>query len=155
MPIYLNTAEFDTNSILSDVIVKVGGATRHIPSSPYPATSSLNDDEFNQFEDGNKEFQAYFTPREFFKAGSYEYYDLLYPDADPDSPGYPEDKLDLTLSDLTNVSCTYTESGGNAAVRSISQPVTDDNYYWTFEVEFENGTTEEFSILIEVDDEDY
>lgn len=155
VPIYLNTAEFDTNSILSDVIVKVGGATRHIPSSPYPATSSLNDDEFNQFEDGNKEFQAYFTPREFFKAGSYEYYDLLYPDADPDSPGYPEDKLDLTLSDLTNVSCTYTESGGNAAVRSISQPVTDDNYYWTFEVEFEDGTTEEFSISIEVDDEDY
>ncbi|MFG6328062.1 MAG: hypothetical protein K1W06_01095 [Lachnospiraceae bacterium] len=153
IPIYLNSAEFDTNSILSDITVKVGGATRHIPSSPYPAKSSLNDDDINQFEDGNKEFQAYFTPREYEKAGSDEYYDLIHSD-DPDYPDrYPEDPK--TLSDLTNVSCTYTESGGNAAVKSISRPVTDDNYYWTFEVEFEDGTTEEFSISIEVDDEGY
>jgi len=153
VPIYLNSAEFDTNSILSDITVKVGGATRHIPSSPYPAKSSLNDDDINQFEDGNKEFQAYFTPREYEKAGSDEYYDLIHSD-DPDYPDrYPEDPK--TLSDLTNVSCTYTEYGGNAAVKSISHPVTDDNYYWTFEVEFEDGTTEEFSISIEVDDEGY
>ena len=149
VPVYLNAAEFNTNSILSDVTVKVGGATRHIPSSPYPATSSLNEDEDNQFEEDNKEFKAYFTPREFAKAGSDEYFDLLYPDAED----YPEDPK--TLSDLTNVSCSYTESGGNTAVRSISQPVTDDNYYWTFEVEFEDGTTEEFSVSIEVDDEGY
>lgn len=149
VPVYLNTAEFDTNSILSDITVKVGGATRHIPSSPYPATSSLYEDEDNQFEEGNKEFKAYFTPREFAKAGSDEYFDLLNPDAED----YPEDPK--SLSDLTNVSCSYTESGGNTAVRSISQPVTDDNYYWTFEVEFEDGTTEEFSVSIEVDDEGY
>lgn len=149
VPVYLNTAEFDTNSILSDITVKVGGATRHIPSSPYPATSSLYEDENNQFEDGNMEFSAYFTPREFAKAGSDEYFDLLNPDAED----YPEDPK--TLSDLTNVSCTYTASGGNTAVKSISNPETDDNYYWSFEVEFEDGTTEEFSVSIEVDDEDY
>lgn len=153
VPIYLNSAEFDTNSILSDIAVKVGNTTRHIPSSPYPATSSMNDDDVNQFEDGNKEFQVYFTPKEYARAGSDEYYDLLHYD-DPDYPdGYPEDPK--TLSDLTNISCTYTESGGNSAVKSISQPVTDDNYYWTFEVEFEDGNTEEFSVSLEVDDEGY
>lgn len=153
VPIYLNTAEFDTNSILSDITVKVGNATRHIPISPYPATSSMNDDEINQFEDGNKEFQVYFTPKEYARAGSDEYYDILHAD-DSDYPdSYPEDPK--TLSDLTNVSCTYTESGGNPAVKGISKPVTDDNYYWTFEVEFEDGTTEEFSVSLEVDDEGY
>ncbi len=156
VPVYLNAAEFNTSSILSDITVKLGKATRHIPDSPYPAKSSLNEDEDYQFEDDNKEFKAYFTPREFLNAGSYEYYDLLYPDADPDEPGYPDDdKLATTLSELTNVSCSYTESGGNVAVKSITRAETDDNYYWSFEVEFEDGTAEEFSVSIEVDDEDY
>ena len=156
VPVYLNAAEFNTSSILSDVTVKLGKATRHIPDSPYPAKSSLNEDEDYQFEDDNKEFKAYFTPREFQNAGSYEYYDLLYPDADPDKPGYPtDDQLATTLSELTNVSCSYTEAGGNTAVKSISAAATDDNYYWSFEVEFEDGTTEEFSVSIEVDDYDY
>ena len=38
---------------------------------------------------------------------------------------------------------------------NISQPVTDDNSYWTFEVEFQDGTFEEFSVELKVDDEDY
>ena len=74
----------------------------------------------------------------------------------PDKPGYPtDDQLATTLSELTNVSCSYTEAGGNTAVKSISAATTDDNYYWSFEVEFEDGTTEEFSVSIEVDDYDY
>lgn len=150
VPIYLNAAEFDTSSIISDIAVKVGDRTRHIPSSPYPAASSMNDDEINQFEDGNKEFSVYFTPKEYERAGSDEYYDLIHSEDDNYPDGYPEDPK--TLSDLNNVSCTYTEAGGNSAVRSISQPVTDDNYYWTFEVTFEDGSTEEFSVSLEVDD---
>lgn len=32
----------------------------------------------------------------------------------------------------------------------ISNPESDDNQYWTFEVEFENEMTEEFSVELDV-----
>lgn len=147
VPIYLNVEEFDTNSIISSINVKLGSASKTIDAN----TTFFYDDETRQFDEGNKEFEVYFTPKQYEKAGSDEYFDLLYPDADPDD--YPEDPK--TLADLTNVSCSFTPSGRNPAVMNISQPVTDDNCYWTFEVEFQDGTFEEFSIELKVDDEDY
>lgn len=147
VPIYLNVEEFDTNSIISSINVKLGSASKTIDAN----TTFFYDDETRQFDEGNKEFEVYFTPKQYEKAGSDEYFDLLYPDADPDD--YPEDPK--TLADLTNVSCSFTPSGRNPAVMNISQPVTDDNSYWTFEVEFQDGTFEEFSVELKVDDEDY
>lgn len=62
----------------------------------------------------------------------------------------------VPLSSLTNVSCqvnqkTYNRINtptANAAVKKISTPVTNDNRTWTFNVEFENGTTQAYTVLL-------
>lgn len=71
------------------------------------------------------------------------------------------DKHSNTLDMLTphrDVTCEITEQDGsnrNSAITEIYKPVSDDCQYWTFEVEFENETTEEFSVELDVDLKDY
>ncbi len=76
-----------------------------------------------------------------------------------------EERIDDLINEHSNtldmisdgkVACTITpqdEANISSAVKMDSFPeaaVSDDKQYWTFEVEFENGTTEEFSVELDV-----
>lgn len=155
VPIYLNTGELDTKSILSSVTVKLGSKSFNINSG----TTMLYDDETHQFDDGNTSFEAYFTAKQFCSAGAHDYdeYDEDLYNSILDADGNIKDGHEDQLYDLPEgkVTCTVKGSGGNTAVTNITTPETSDNQYWTFDVEFEDGTTEEFSVSLELDDSGY
>lgn len=169
--IILNEEELDTKSILSKITVKIPYAQKEITA----ATSDIYDDENHWFDNGNKEFKVYFTPKQYCKAEAHEFDDYIEEKdlpSDHKEPEKDEDGKDIkdedgnivyfinipdgTLSDLPNgrVSCKIEPATGadrNTAVTSIPDMAeSDDNQYWTFEVEFENGMTEEFSIELDV-----
>lgn len=139
LTVTLKTADFDTASIIKNIKVKVGATTKTITSS-----TPFNDDKtLMQFAEGNKNFEALFTTAQFISAGATEFKD------DVEDP--------VSFSDLKNVSCTVTpntynsksNTSGNAAVKQITSPISEDNSEWTFTVTFEDGTTEDCSVKID------
>lgn len=186
--VLLNEGEFDTRSILKEISVTLGTSKK----SPTYIISDIDngnrhnhdlyDEDTLWFDDGNKDFKAYFKPDDYCTVGAHDFddYGTIYVkkmeeledklDKALDNESTTEDTINKleknidewiekhssTLDMLSNgkVTCTVTEQDGdnrNSAIDFISTPESDDNQYWTFEVTFENETTEEFSVELDVD----
>lgn len=161
--IILNEEEFDTRSILKEITVTMGkykyiisdtdGGNRH--------SHDLYDEDTRWFDEGNKDFKAYFKPIEYCTVGAHDF-DEYDDTAEKNHGHYDSEAGDYfieipegTLDTLSNgrVTCTVTkqdDDNKNSAMVDISNPESDDNQYWTFEVEFENEMTEEFSVELDV-----
>ncbi len=174
--IILNEGELDTWSIISEITVKLGKKSHTINhdlknSDNYDLYDE--DKETHWFNDGNKDFKVYFKPDEYCTAGAHEFDDYMreeyltgkkdhqgekYEDENGKQKHYLEIPND-TLYDLigNGVFCIVklnTDDNANKAVTSVDKQFnagTDDGQYFTFEVEFENETTEEFSVELDVD----
>ena len=128
VPVVLNltASRLDPSTFIDNIVVKLGPTTNKI--TEIGTTGTL--------------FTTQFTAAQYVAAGATEY-----------SSNYA---TKVPLSQLTNVSCqvnqkTYNRINtptANAAVKKISTPVTNDNRTWTFNVEFENGTTQTYTVLL-------
>lgn len=175
--VILNEAELDTWSIISEIKVKLGNKSHTINHDLKNSDNyDLYDEETHWFNDGNKDFKVYFKPDEYCTAGAHEFDDYMreeYLITKPDHKEKDENGTivrddegnpylaipDNTLYDLIGkkVFCTVklnTDDNANKAVTSVDKQFnaeTDDGQYFTFEVEFENEMTEEFSVELDVD----
>lgn len=126
VPVVLTASRLDPSTFIDNIVVKLGPTTNKI--TDIGTTGIL--------------FTTQFTAAQYVAAGATEY-----------SSNYA---TKVPLSSLTNVSCqvnqkTYNRVNtptANAAVKKISTPVTNDNRTWTFNVEFENGTTQAYTVLL-------
>ena len=126
VPVVLTASRLDPSTFIDNIVVKLGPTTNKI--TDIGTTGIL--------------FTTQFTAAQYVAAGATEY-----------SSNYA---TKVPLSSLTNVSCqvnqkTYNRINtptANAAVKKISTPVTNDNRTWTFNVEFENGTTQAYTVLL-------
>lgn len=185
--IVLNEGEFDTRSILKEITVTLG-TSKNKPTyiigdeddGKNKHNHDLYDEDTRWFDDGNKDFKAYFKPDEYCKVGAHEFDDYMkesYLLNLPEKHYELDDKYDDdgniigkekylsipdgTLSDINNsvfcvVELNTDPETANSAI-NLEQTdtkfnvVSDDGQYFTFEVEFENETTEEFSVELDVD----
>lgn len=137
--IILESAPLDVSSIFASIQIKLGASKAIIDAK----TTFPDDPETLQFADENTSFVCQFTARQFIAAGATEY------DDNAENP--------KSFSELTNVSCspmknTWSTKNPTASttVKSISQAESDDNYYWTFTVTFDNDETADFDVTIEL-----
>lgn len=175
--IILNEGELDTWSIISEITVKLGKKSHTINhdlknSDNYDLYDE--DKETHWFNDGNKDFKVYFEPIEYCNAHAHDFDDYIgdylakhhvdgHYELEEDDNGkltipyfVLRDDMPMLSDDSTVVSCSVTlrtDTDANSAlnINKITDILTDDNQYFTFEVPFENGMTEEFSVELDVD----
>lgn len=173
--VILNEGELDTEIILSQISVKIPKSHTEVIN----ATKSDIYDETPWFTNGNTSFKAYFSPKEYCIAGAHDFDDNIPEDwltsstRDPlhydkdnleeDDNGYPYNPKYVVIpdnslsSDSPGLDCTVTlrtDREANAAIKSPSQntfkATTDDCQYFTFEIEFDNGIIENFTVELDV-----
>lgn len=183
--IILNEGEFDTRSILNEITVTMGKYKYIISDTDDKKNHKYNHDLYDEdtlwFDEGNKDFKAYFTPEQYCRAHAHDFDDYMEEEelnkiitsigdagkhydkeTETDEDGHTETYYFLndnatTLSDIS-VTCDVTlktdEEANSALItkKIIRDNIENsDNQYFTFEVQFENGMTEEFSVELDVD----
>lgn len=126
VPVTLSPAQIDTSTFIDNIIVKLGTTTKKITDIKPTDTS----------------FETTFTATQYIAAGATEYSNTAT------SP--------VSLSELTNVSCTVNQKNyniintpnANVSVTHITEPITKDNKTWTFTVSFEDGTSNDFTVTL-------
>lgn len=178
--IILNEGEFDTRSILNEITVTMTGQggtkCKYIISDTddkknHKYNHDLYDEDTLWFDEGNKDFKAYFTPKEYCKVHAHDFDDYMEEDDlqnlikatndkhyEKDEEDYYFLKDDATMLFDISVTCDVTlktdEEANSALItkKIIRDNIENsDNQYFTFEVQFENGITEEFSVELDVD----
>lgn len=172
--IILNEGEFDTRSILKEITVTMGKSKYIISDTDdkqnHKYSHDLYDEDTLWFDEGNKDFKAYFTPEQYCRAHAHDFDDYMEEEelqkiakGDKDYT-YDSDetyyflKDDATMLFDISVTCDVTlktdEEANSALItkKIIRDNIENsDNQYFTFEVQFENGITEEFSVELDVD----
>lgn len=126
VPVTLVASKLDPSTFIDNIVVKLGTTTNKITEIASTGTT----------------FTTQFTSAQYVAAGATEY-----------SSSYA---TKVPLSSLTNVTCTVNQKTyssvntptANAAVTKISTPVTSDNKTWSFTVEFEDGTTQAYTVVL-------
>lgn len=126
VPVVLVSSRLDPSTFIDNIVVKLGTTTNKI--TEIGANDIL--------------FTTQFTAAQYVAAGATEY-----------SSNYA---TKVPLSSLTNLTCKVNQKTfnsvntptANAAVKKISTPVTNDNKTWTFTVEFEDGTTQMYTVVL-------
>ena len=126
VPVVLVSSRLDPGTFIDNITVKLGTTTNKI----------------TEIGANDTVFTTQFTAAQYVAAGATEY-----------SSNYA---TKVPLSSLTNVTCTVNQKTynsvntptANAAVKKISTPVTKDNKTWSFTVEFEDGTTRTYTVVL-------
>lgn len=171
--IILNEGEFDTRSILKEITVTMGKYKYIISDTDdkqnHKYSHDLYDEDTLWFDEGNKDFKAYFTPEQYCITHAHDFDDYMEEDDlqklitndkhyEKDEENYYFLKDDATMLFDISVTCDVTlktdEEANSALItkKIIRDNIENsDNQYFTFEVQFENGITEEFSVELDVD----
>lgn len=140
LTVSLRTSDFKTSSILKNIMVQLGPTTKTITqTTPFYYNNSMM-----QFDDDNKNFEIQFTPAQYISAGATEYKNGA------DNPVYLRDLKNVRCFVTPNTFNSKTNPTGNAAVTRITDPISDDNEEWTFTITFDDGTTEDCTVRLEV-----